>query len=85
MILDEASSRLDPATEARIERAMHTLLRGRTGLIIAHRLGTLRRADEIMILDEGRIAEYGDREALASDPSSRFAGLLRTSLEGALA
>ena len=83
VILDEASSRLDPATEARIERAMHTLLRGRTGLIIVHRLGTLRRADEIMILDEGRIAEYGDREALARDPSSRFAGLLRTDLEGA--
>ncbi len=83
VILDEASSRLDPATEARIERAMHTLLRGRTGLVVAHRLGTLRRADEIMILDEGRIAEYGDREALARDPSSRFAGLLRTGLEGA--
>ena len=85
VILDEASSRLDPATERRIERAMTRLLRGRTGLIVAHRLATLQRADDVMVLEGGRLAEYGDREALARDPGSRFAGLLRTGLEEALA
>ncbi|HET6316431.1 MAG TPA: ABC transporter ATP-binding protein, partial [Chloroflexota bacterium] len=51
VILDEASSRLDPATERLIERAVDKLLRGRTGIIIAHRLATVQRADEILILD----------------------------------
>src|SRR5205823_13986659 len=85
VILDEASSRLDPATERLIERAVDRLLRGRTGIIIAHRLATVRRADTILILDEGQIAEYGPREALAHDPASRFAGLLRAGVEEALA
>ena len=81
IVLDEASSRLDPATEALIEQALDKLLRGRTVIIIAHRLATVQRADEIMILDEGRIIEHGDRIALAADGESRFAGLLRTGLE----
>ncbi len=85
VILDEASSRLDAATEQRIERAMDRLLRGRTGLIVAHRLGTVGRADEIMILEGGRVCEHGARERLAADSGSRFAGLLRTGLEEALA
>ena len=55
VILDEASSRLDPATEQLIERAIDRLLRGRTAIIIAHRLGTVQRADEIMILEDGRM------------------------------
>src|SRR5205814_4288944 len=81
VILDEASSRLDPATEQLIERAVSKLLRNRTGIIIAHRLATVQRADEIMILEKGRILEYGDRALLAENPSSRFAQLLRTGLE----
>ncbi|MDD9937283.1 MAG: ABC transporter ATP-binding protein [Myxococcales bacterium] len=81
VILDEASSRLDPATEHRIERAMDVLLRGRTAIIVAHRLRTVQRADRILILDEGRVAEEGEREALAADEDSRFAQLLRTGLE----
>ncbi len=85
VILDEASSRLDSVTEQRIERAVERLLRNRTGLIVAHRLSTVSRVDEIMILDHGRISEHGDRERLAGDPTSRFAGLLRTGLEEALA
>jgi ABC-type multidrug transport system fused ATPase/permease subunit len=84
VILDEASSRLDPATEQRIERAVDKLLRGRTGIIIAHRFATVQRADEILILDEGRIAEYGERVVLATNPTSRFAQLLRTGLEEVL-
>jgi ATP-binding cassette subfamily B protein len=85
VILDEASARLDPATEQLIERAMTRLLAGRTGIIIAHRLGTVQRADRIMILDGGRIAEHGRRVDLARDPGSRFAQLLRTGLAEVLA
>ncbi len=85
VILDEASSRLDPATEARIERAVDKLLANRTAIIIAHRLGTVHRADDIMILEDGHVAEYGDREHLATDPTSRFYSLLQTGLEEVLA
>jgi ABC-type multidrug transport system fused ATPase/permease subunit len=81
VILDEASSRLDPVTEALIERAVDRLLAGRTGIIIAHRLATIHRADYIMILEHGRIAEFGERAALAQNPSSRFSQLLRTGME----
>ncbi len=85
VILDEASSRLDLATEGRIERAIDRLLRGRTGIIVAHRLGTVGRAEHIMILEEGRIAEHGDRPRLAADPTSHFYRLLQTGLEEVLA
>ncbi|MCH7583926.1 MAG: ABC transporter ATP-binding protein [Acidobacteria bacterium] len=85
VILDEASSRLDPATEALIERAVDRLLEGRTGVIIAHRLATVERADDILILEDGRVVEHGDRATLAADEDSRFAGLLRTGIEELLA
>ncbi len=84
IILDEAASRLDPVTEARLERAVDRLLAGRTGIIIAHRLHTVQRADDILILEEGRVVEYGPRAQLAADPTSRFARLLQTGLEEAL-
>jgi ATP-binding cassette, subfamily B, bacterial len=84
VVLDEASSRLDPATEHLLERAIDRLLAGRTGIIIAHRLRTVQRADDILILENGRCLEYGPRAALAQDPSSRFARLLQTGLEEAL-
>ncbi|HVZ39504.1 MAG TPA: ABC transporter ATP-binding protein [Candidatus Kapabacteria bacterium] len=81
VILDEPSSRMDLATERLLERAMHRLLKGRTAIIIAHRLSTVRRADEIMILDHGTIQEHGNRAGLADDPSSRFSALLQTGME----
>jgi ATP-binding cassette subfamily B protein/ATP-binding cassette subfamily C protein len=84
VILDEASSRLDPATERLIERAVDRLLADRTGIIIAHRLATVMRADDILILEGGRIREYGEREALRNNPGSRFAELLRTGMEEVL-
>ncbi|MFO7274742.1 MAG: ABC transporter ATP-binding protein [Bacillota bacterium] len=84
VILDEASSRLDPATEALIERAVDRLLEGRTGIIIAHRLATVERADTILILEDGRVVEHGPRAALAADPESRFSRLLRTGLQEVL-
>jgi ATP-binding cassette, subfamily B, bacterial len=85
VILDEASSRLDPATETLLEGAIDRLLRERTGIVIAHRLRTVQRADDILILEAGRVVEYGPRERLASDPASRFSHLLRTGLEEVLA
>ena len=80
VILDEASSRLDPATEHLIERAVDKLVANRTAIVIAHRLGTVQRADEIMILENGYIREHGDRDRLASDPESRFYSLLQTGM-----
>jgi ABC-type multidrug transport system fused ATPase/permease subunit len=78
IILDEASSRLDPATERRIERAIDDLLRGRTGIVIAHRLATIDRVDQVLILDASGIRELGARDVLAADQSSALSGLLRT-------
>lgn len=85
VILDEASSRLDPATETLIERAVDRLLTDRTGIIIAHRLATVERADDILILEDGRVVEHGPRQALAADDTSRLAGLLRSGTEELLA
>lgn len=85
VILDEASSRLDPLTEQLLERAVNRLLRDRSAIIIAHRLTTVQRADEIMILENGRICEHGERRVLAGDPASRFYGLLQIGLEEVLA
>jgi len=84
VILDEASSRLDPATEALIERAVDKLLHRRTAVVIAHRLDTVQRADEVMILEDGHVVEHGEREWLANDPASRFFNLLQTGLEEVL-
>jgi len=84
VILDEASSRLDPATEQLIEHAIDRLLQNRTAIIIAHRLGTLHRTGQIMILEDGRVVEQGNRARLAADPEARFHGLLRTGLEEVL-
>jgi ATP-binding cassette subfamily B protein len=81
VILDEASSRLDPATEAVLEDAVDVLLTARTGIVIAHRLATLERCDAICVLDHGRVVEYGQREVLADDPHSWFGRLLRTGLD----
>lgn len=85
VILDEASSRLDPATEQRIEHAIGKLLHERTGIIVAHRLDTVHRADKIMILDSGTIGEYGLHDELLSNPDSRFSQLLKTGMEEVLA
>ncbi|WP_152363940.1 ABC transporter ATP-binding protein [Microlunatus speluncae] len=77
VVLDEPSSRLDRATEQRIDTCVARLLTGRTGIVIAHRLASLARVDTIAVVADGRIVEHGDRAALASDPASRFARLIR--------
>jgi ATP-binding cassette subfamily B protein len=85
VVLDEASSRLDPATERLLEGAIDRLLRGRTAIVIAHRLTTVERADEIIVLEGGQVAEHGPRAALAQDPASHFYRLLRAGLQEVLA
>lgn len=85
IILDEASSRLDPATERQLDRALSRLLDGRTAIIIAHRLSTLERVDQLMILEGGQVRERGLRADLVRDPDSRFSQLLRVGMEDALA
>ena len=80
VILDEASSRLDPTTEGQLEQATQQLMRGRTGIIIAHRLSTLQHVDYILVLEQGQAIEYGRRHDLANQSTSRFAHLLQLNL-----
>ena len=84
LILDEASSRLDRSTEQMIERAVDRLVRDRTVIVIAHHLATVQRCDEVLILEQGRVVEHGERERLAADGTTRFHRLLRTGLEEVL-
>ena len=79
LILDEATSALDAATEARVSRAMATLMQGRTTFIIAHRLSTVRDADEILVFDQGRIVERGRFGELIAR-GGKFAELVATQL-----
>ena len=67
LILDEATSHLDSRSEALIQEALETLLEGRTSLVIAHRLSTVRSADQILVIDEGRIVEQGNHETLVEE------------------
>lgn len=75
VVLDEATARMDPRTEARVERASAALLAGRTGVIIAHRLTTTERAQTVAVLDAGRLVQHGPRADLAATPGP-FADLL---------
>ena len=83
LILDEATSNIDRPTEILIERALDRLLHGRTSVIIAHRLSTVRRADEILVIDHGRIVQRGtEHDLLAVDgPFRRLASALAGSEE----
>ncbi|UJG44203.1 MAG: ABC transporter ATP-binding protein/permease [Candidatus Heimdallarchaeum endolithica] len=78
VILDEASSRLDPVTENLVKAAIDKLLVNRTAIIIAHRLETLDNVDEILVLDKGKVIEYGERKKLVKDKNSYFYQLLKT-------
>ena len=81
VILDEAAARLDPATELEVESALQELLDGCTGIVIAHRLKSVEKADDILILENGCVREYGDRLSLMADPDSELNELLRLGLE----
>lgn len=77
IILDEATSHLDSRSEALIQEALETLMSNRTSIVIAHRLSTVRAADQILVIDEGRVIERGDHESLVSD-GGLYAELSRT-------
>src|SRR5436309_15282472 len=64
LVLDEATSNLDPGTEADVERAMAALMEGRTVIVIAHRLSTAQRADRVAVVDEGELVEVGTHDEL---------------------
>ena len=68
LILDEATSALDAESERLVQEALANLMKGRTTLVIAHRLSTVRRADRILVLDRGRIVEEGSHAALLTRP-----------------
>jgi subfamily B ATP-binding cassette protein HlyB/CyaB len=77
LILDEATSALDSESELLIQRSLKELCQGRTVLMIAHRLSTLRWADRILVIDGGKIVEDGSPAELSSNPGGRFAQLLK--------
>lgn len=77
VVLDEASSRLDPLTQKLMEQGMAKLFANRTGIVIAHRLETLQRVDDILVIEDGEILETGPRADLARNPDSHFARLLQ--------
>ena len=66
LILDEATSSVDSVTEARVQQALDKLLAGRTSFVVAHRLSTIRHADQVLVLDHGRIVERGTHQELLS-------------------
>lgn len=82
VVLDEATSRIDPATQELIAAATEALVRGRTAMIVAHRLETLTVCDDIAVLHGGRLVEHGERILLESDPTSHYGRLLRAGRAG---
>nr|AIS85526.1 ABC transporter-like protein [Verrucosispora sp. MS100047] len=78
LVLDEATSAVDPATEVRLQRTLDAVTRGRTTLAIAHRLSTAQSADEVIVVDRGRIVQRGPHDELVADPDSVY-GLLYAS------
>ncbi|HUG08538.1 MAG TPA: ABC transporter ATP-binding protein [Acidimicrobiia bacterium] len=83
LILDEATSHLDSRSESLIQEALEALMRGRTSIVIAHRLSTVRAADQILVIDEGRIVERGNHEQLVAR-NGLYAELSRTQFAGGL-
>jgi ABC transporter fused permease/ATP-binding protein len=77
LILDEATSSLDAESEALVQEALNELMKGRTTLIIAHRLATIRKVDRIYVLTEGKIVEQGSHQELVQDASGIYANLVR--------
>ncbi len=76
VILDEAVASLDPATEVEVEISLQKLLQGRTGVVIAHKMKSLEKVDEVLILEKGEVLEYGARSYLLSQPQSMLNNLI---------
>lgn len=82
IILDEATSRIDPITEKLINQAVQKLLDGRTCIIIAHKLETIKSVDEILYMELGEVKEYGNREYLSHNNKTAYYKLLHRNMEG---
>ena len=76
LVLDEATSSLDPQSDAQLQEALRSACAGVTTFTVAHRLDTILDSDRLLVLDAGRVVEYGPPDELANDPSSAFAKLL---------
>jgi ATP-binding cassette subfamily B protein len=81
LVLDEATSAVDPATEVRLQRTLDAVTRGRTTVAIAHRLSTAQGADEVIVVDKGRIVQRGRHAELVADPDSVYGRLYASWLE----
>jgi ATP-binding cassette, subfamily B, bacterial len=81
LVLDEATSAVDPSTEVRLQRAMDAVTRGRTTVTVAHRLSTAQQADEVVVVDQGRIVARGPHDELIKDPQSVYGQLYAFWLE----
>ena len=81
LMLDEATSSVDTLTEQRLKNALARLVAGRTSLIVAHRLSTIRHADQVLVLDHGRIVERGTHEQLLAG-GGRYAAMVRALAHG---
>lgn len=81
LLLDEATASIDSSTEALIQEALAELIQGRTSIIVAHRLSTIRNADQILVVDEGKIAEQGDHQDLMRQKGLYAQFLLRSTVQ----
>ncbi|NJC69832.1 ABC transporter ATP-binding protein [Planosporangium thailandense] len=81
LVLDEATSAVDPATEVRLQRTLDAVTRGRTTIAIAHRLSTAQSADEVLVVDAGRVVQRGPHDDLVRDPGSVYGRLYASWLE----
>ncbi len=81
LILDEATSSIDTRTEIKISQAFHTMMRGRTSFIVAHRLSTIREADIILVMKDGNIIEQGNHETLLNKEGGFYAKLYNAQFE----
>ncbi|OKL39824.1 ABC transporter ATP-binding protein [Pontibacter flavimaris] len=81
LILDEATSALDSESESLVQLAMDELMKGRTTIVIAHRLATIRKVDKILVIENGEIVEEGSHEVLSMNPDGMYANLLRLQFE----
>jgi ABC-type multidrug transport system fused ATPase/permease subunit len=81
LVLDEATSAVDPATEVRLQRTLDAVTRGRTTIAIAHRLSTAQAADEVIVVDRGVVVQRGPHDQLVRDPDSIYGKLFASWLE----